>query len=133
MKKSLKKTTAWKWFALYIKERDKWTCQTCGKIGRGRFMNAGHYIQAFGNASVFFDEKNVYAQCVNCNLWGGGKQAILRDIVIKRFGKKEEENLWKKAKKTKQWTEEEIKELAKEYKEKYLKISGENTRIKLTK
>jgi len=40
----LKKTTAWKWFALYIKERDNWTCQTCGKKGKGQFMNAGHNL-----------------------------------------------------------------------------------------
>lgn len=120
--KSLKKTTAWKWFSLYIKERDNWTCQTCGRTGRGRFMNAGHYIQAFGHAAVFFDERNVFAQCVNCNLWGGGKQAILRDVVIKKFGEKAEKELWEKAKKTKQWTKKELKELSRVYKDKYEKL-----------
>lgn len=122
MRKSLKKSTAWKYFALYIKERDNWTCQTCGKKGIGRFMNAGHFIQAFGNANVFFDEKNVYAQCINCNIWGGGKQAILREVIIKRFGKKAENELWKKAKIIKQWNDKELKELVKIYKEKYEKL-----------
>ncbi|MCX7881579.1 MAG: recombination protein NinG [Patescibacteria group bacterium] len=123
--KSLKKTTAWKWFALYIKERDRWICQTCGRAGKGRFMNAGHYIQAFGNNSVFFDEKNVYAQCINCNLWGGGKQPLLKEVVIKRWGKKEEEKLWKKAKEARQFTKEELKKIAEEYKNKYNLLKNE--------
>jgi len=115
---SLKKTQAWKWFSLYIRERDNWTCQTCGKAGKGRFMNAGHYIQAFGNASVVFDEHNVVAQCINCNLWGGGKQAIMRDVIIKRWGEKVEKELWEKAKQTKQYTKKELAEIAKYYREK---------------
>ena len=124
--KSLKKTTAWKYFALYIKERDNWICQTCGRAGKGRFMNAGHYIQAFGHASVFFDERNVYAQCMNCNLWGGGKQAILRDVVIKRFGEEAEKELWKKAKEVKKYTKKELDEIAKFYREKLKNIKNEN-------
>jgi hypothetical protein len=117
--KSLKKTTAWKWFALYIKERDNWTCQTCGRKGKGQFMNAGHFIQAFGHNAVFFDERNVFAQCINCNIWGAGKPAILREVIIKRYGKKAEEELWKKAREVKQFTKVELDEIAKIYKKKY--------------
>jgi hypothetical protein len=32
-KTTLKKTTAWKWFVLYIKERDNWTCRICNRRG----------------------------------------------------------------------------------------------------
>jgi len=129
--KSLKKSTAWKWFALYIKERDNWTCQTCGRRGKGRFMNAGHFIQAFGHASVFFDERNVHAQCMNCNLWGGGKPAVLREKIIKKYGEKAEEELWQKAKEIKQWTKKELKEIAEIYKKKYEELVKNKRSVKL--
>jgi len=132
--KSLKKTTAWKWFALYIKERDNWTCQVCGRKGKGQFMNAGHFIQAFGHNAVFFDERNVWAECVNCNLWGGGRPEVLRELIIKKYGKKAEEDLWKKARETKQFTKVELDEIAKIYKKKYEELlkkrSGKINRIK---
>lgn len=116
--KSLKKTTAWKWFSLYIKERDNWTCQTCGKTGKGRFMNAGHYIQAFGHSAVFFDERNVYGQCINCNCYNNGESEKLKNVIIKKHGKSVLNELLRKSKEYKQFSKKELKEISDYYRNK---------------
>ena len=51
---------AWPVFSKWIRERDKYTCITCGKIGTGSFMHAGHYISRKFKATMF-DERNVHA------------------------------------------------------------------------
>ncbi len=121
---SLKKTQAWKWFSKYIKLRDNYICQTCGRSYTGKMMHAGHFIQAFGHNSVFLTRANVYAQCYACNIWGNGKQEILREVVIKRFGKKVEEELWKKAREIKKFDKKELKEIAEIYKNKVKELEN---------
>lgn len=89
MKKSraqLKKLL-WKHFATYIKNRDNWTCFTCGKKGDKYTMNAGHYIAkaACGN-EYYFSETNVNAQCVVCNLKLEGNRPAYREAIKKKYG-----------------------------------------------
>ena len=76
----------------YIRERDKWTCFTCGKIGEGSQMHAGHFISRV-KAKVMFDEKNVHAQCYSCNIWKKGNVAEYADRIINRYGKDEFDRL----------------------------------------
>lgn len=62
-------------FQMYIRYRDNWTCCCCGKHiepeseGAKKEMHAGHYISR-SKLSLLLDEKNVHAQCRECN----GKQ-----------------------------------------------------------
>lgn len=94
MKKKKKKTKIstwkpklWKVFADYIKERDNWTCITCGKRTRGPGMNAGHYIaKGACGADYYFSEINVNAQCVNCNLKLEGARNVYRIRLIQKYG-----------------------------------------------
>jgi hypothetical protein len=83
---SLKKQL-WKLFAVYIKNRDNWTCVTCGKRAEGQAMNAGHYI-AKGACTLeyYFDERNVHAQCVTCNLKLEGNRPAYRLFILERYG-----------------------------------------------
>lgn len=75
MKKRKTRTTGWYkkklWsiFTKYIKHRDKWQCFTCGKFVTGRNANGGHFISAaVCPPTLYFHEKNVHCQCVECNL-----------------------------------------------------------------
>ena len=124
---SLKKSSAWKWFAKYIKERDRWACITCGKKAIGWQMNTGHFIQAFGNAGMFFREDNVHAQCVLCNTGLNGNLLEYRRQIIKKYGEGYDEKLEKDARNTKgkQYTKKELKEIAKVYRDKYRKLCQE--------
>ncbi|MBQ2174800.1 MAG: recombination protein NinG [Alphaproteobacteria bacterium] len=62
-------------FQMYIRYRDNWTCCCCGKYidpsseHAKKEMHAGHYISR-AKLSLLLDEKNVHAQCRECN----GKQ-----------------------------------------------------------
>ena len=62
-------------FQMYIRYRDNWTCVVCGKHieptekDAKMLIHAGHYISRT-KASLLLDEKNVHAQCRECN----GKQ-----------------------------------------------------------
>lgn len=113
---SLKKTLAWKWFALYIKIRDGWTCVTCWKKARGRGMGAGHFIQAHGHQNTFFDETNVHAQCSRCNGWDTTSLLRYRRAIIKKYGAGYDRKLEKLGNKYKQWSKKELKEIAERYK-----------------
>ncbi len=69
------KTTAklkkelWKWFTLYIKQRDNWACFTCGRRCEGSGAHGGHFItKSIGGILLYFDERNVHCQCYNCNI-----------------------------------------------------------------
>ncbi len=91
----MKLSTANSYFSKYILLRDAIkqnnqyqayefvTCCTCGKI-MSRFSknsHAGHFISKGmgGSSGVYFDERNVNAQCHNCNKWlqGNGVEYFL--------------------------------------------------------
>lgn len=82
------KKELWKWFSLYIRQRDNFTCFTCGRKGEGSGMHAGHFIpKSVGGLALYFNEDNVHCQCYHCNINLGGNQYIYG----KRLGEKAEE------------------------------------------
>src|SRR5574343_472919 len=82
--KALRKK-AWSVFALWVKNRDKWTCITCGKrYPKGSpQMNAGHFKH---KDCLDFDERNINAQCARCNKWGHGRLDIYGDRLREKWG-----------------------------------------------
>jgi len=69
------KKELWKYFSLYIRQRDNFTCFTCGRKGEGSAMHAGHFIsKSVGGIALYFHEENVHAQCYNCNINLSGNQ-----------------------------------------------------------
>jgi hypothetical protein len=72
---SILKRKLWFVFSTWIKMRDKNTCFTCGRIAEGSGMHSGHFIpKSVGGIALYFHEKNVHAQCYNCNINLGGNQ-----------------------------------------------------------
>lgn len=117
----LKKHRAWYYFASYIKKRDKGICFTCGNRASGRAYHAGHFIQAFGNQNVFFDETNVHGQCAKCNLWLSGNLGIYSMKLREKYGESHDKELLKKSRKTKQFSEKDLQEIKEIYKKKLKK------------
>lgn len=82
------KKRLWKYFAAYIKKRDKNICVTCGKYAEGQAMSAGHYIaKAACGLEYYFHEQNVHAQCSTCNLKLEGNRPAYREFLLKKYGK----------------------------------------------
>lgn len=111
------KKILWKHFSKYIRERDNFRCITCGKVGEGSGIHAGHFIpQSVGGEALRFDERNVFAQCYNCNINKGGWGERYAEVLECRFGREYIEKLRKiRDQERKQWTKEELIKLIEKY------------------
>ena len=81
------------YFQMYIRYRDNWTCVVCGKHidpqdpQAKMLLHAGHYISRI-KTSLLLDEKNVNAQCRECNghqNWEGIDPRYTQ-YLIRRYG-----------------------------------------------
>jgi hypothetical protein len=101
-KKKRTKTQAKKYanmvFSNYIRERDKWTCYTCGKVGSVSDMQCGHLISRYF-AATLYDELNAVCQCQGCNMRHEIDPEIYKQRYILDYG---EDAYWELYKKSKQ-------------------------------
>lgn len=116
-KLSVFKKWVWKVFSDYTRERDKWTCFTCGRRAIGSQMHAGHFIPRTYGATVF-DEMNVHAQCYGCNIWKRGNAGEYSARIISLYGKEKYDELIEKSRQIHKFTYEELEELYQTYKHK---------------
>ena len=107
------KKKLWIEFSLYIRNRDNWTCFTCGRRATGAGLHAGHFIsKSVGGITLYFNEKNVNAQCYNCNInlsgniWEYGQ----------RLGEETVKELYILKNQTAKWTIEDYLEKIEHYK-----------------
>ena len=107
-------------FNKYIRQRDKGNnCISCGK--KPLKENAGHFYNANNHWNVRFDEYNVHLQCEHCNTFLSGNLINYRENLIKKIGKEEYHKLVDRAKATRKFTVEELKEIINIYKNKLKK------------
>ena len=114
------KKKLWRIFTKFIKERDQWTCYTCGTVATGWGMGGGHFISKGAcPPSLYFSEDNVHAQCTNCNLKLEGNHYV---YGIK-LGKKLADKLIKQRLELQGeiWSIEDYQSKIKEYEDKYKK------------
>jgi Bacteriophage Lambda NinG protein len=87
----------WAAFSLMIRERDNWTCFTCGtaidprvkderNISMAFYMHAGHYKPQGIYKSVKYSPLNVHAQCLRCNKFLHGNLGTYSIVLEKRYG-----------------------------------------------
>lgn len=83
-------STADKLFSLYIRRRDKWTCQRCGKqYEEGTSALQCSHFWGRGCKGTRFEPDNAEALCYGCHsLWEGNKQGAYRYFKLKRLGEK---------------------------------------------
>ena len=101
------KKELWKYVSLWVRERDNYTCYTCGKQGRGSFMHAGHFINRNHN-NTYFDPDNLKAQCITCNLWNYGEGAIFAQKIIAEKGTDFFNQLVAKGRIVRQWDSKDL-------------------------
>jgi len=82
----------WTVFSRFIRLRDadKWgmcKCCTCGSRKVWKQMQAGHFISRVHSA-VLFNEKNVHAQCVGCNMFKQGNPQNYWLFMEEKYGRK---------------------------------------------
>lgn len=107
-------------FNKYIRERDKGLkCISCNK--KPLKENAGHFYNANNHWNVRFDEYNVHLQCEHCNTFLSGNLINYRDNLIKKIGIEGYKELEERAKATRKFTVDELKEIINIYKNKLKK------------
>ena len=112
---SVLKRKLWTLFSKYIRERDNYTCITCGQKNTGSGMHAGHYIpKSVGGNALYFNEQNVNAQCFRCNIHLGGFGSMYHQKMVEKYGQEAVDELWKLkqqiVKHDVEWYEEKIEE-----------------------
>lgn len=110
-------------FNAYIRERDKGLlCISCGNVPKK--TNAGHFWNANNHWAVRFDEDNVHLQCEYCNSFLSGNLLPYRANLISKIGFDRYDKLEEKARKTRKFTIEELKEITATYKAKLKNIKN---------
>lgn len=67
------KKKLWKFFSLYIRQRDRGVCFICNRRCEGSGYHASHFIpKSVGGLELYFHEDNVHGCCYNCNINLGG-------------------------------------------------------------
>jgi hypothetical protein len=123
MKNDIKTNSDWlkeaqKVFNQYINLRDKGNpCISCGKKITGR-VNASHFWNANNHHNVRFDEDNVHSSCITCNQFLSGNLLEYRTRLCSKIGQERFDELEKKARVTRKFTKDELKEIIKTYKQK---------------
>lgn len=116
------KKLLWGIFSQYIRQRDEGVCISCGKIEFWRKMDAGHYIPKTAGLSLYFDEKNVNAQCTYCNRWMHGNLSKYALALRKKYGENILEELDIKRSNFRKINSLEYKQMIEKYKQKLANI-----------
>ena len=101
--KSIKRNKWDKVFSDFIRERDNWTCQRCGKFfpesrGRGGLHNS-HFFGRRAYATRF-DEMNCEALCYGCHSYLTANPEKHREHKIKKIGQDNFDRLLKRNRET---------------------------------
>ena len=97
------KKKAWTWCSKYIRLRDaiehqknnpeepfgNVKCCTCGRVTIwNKNTDAGHFISksSRGGSGVYFDERNIHAQCKDCNGFNQGKPHEYEFFMVDKYG-----------------------------------------------
>jgi len=104
-------------FNKYIRERDKeQPCISCKQ--KPKKVNAGHFWNANNHWNVRFDEDNVHVQCERCNSYLSGNLLEYRTNLLTKIGAERFNQLEARARVTRKFTKDELKEIIKTYKQK---------------
>lgn len=102
-------------FSLFIRQRDKGICFTCGVQKPTKEMQCGHYISR-SYTNLRFDERNCHAQCVGCNVFKYGNLTVYALKLIEQHGVVILEELERAKRIERRFTTRELENMIQEYK-----------------
>ena len=103
--------------SLYVRARDK-ACVQCGKRDS---LTCGHLITR-ASFSVRWDERNLFTQCVGCNMLHEWRPHLFTDWYIQRFGVETYHQLVIDSKKLSKFTRSDLVEIEERFTKKLLDI-----------
>ncbi|MEE8151301.1 MAG: recombination protein NinG [Nitrosomonadaceae bacterium] len=108
-------------FSLFIRMRDAYPggrCYTCNMPITVKACDAGHYIKRECMA-LRFDERNVHAQCWDCNRYMSGNREAYEARLTLDYGKIIIGEFFAQRWKTKHYSAADLRDIAKRYREKW--------------
>ena len=106
-------------FSQYIRKRDcpndVGRCISCGSIITPSTCDAGHYIPRT-HLSTRFDERNVNAQCYECNRLKNGNIKGYKIGLIEKYGELVIDELTRLKNQTRKYSKSELQDLINKYK-----------------
>ncbi len=130
----LAKKKTWDSFSIYIRTRDCLNttgqaylgrCFTCDHVYGFSYLQAGHFISG-RNGSILFDERGCHAQCIFCNTGLCGNRRLYEKKMKKVYGQEVLDKLRVLAGQVKKYSVEELRQLAKYYRDKTAELIEEN-------
>ena len=111
--------------SLYIRERDNYTCFTCGAgPTSGKVMQCGHLITASRSATQFY-EKNCHCQCAGCNYRHEHDYEIYRRAFVEKYGEAAYDDMYNMSWATVKRTAEDYREIERYFKNKLAELRME--------
>lgn len=117
-----------KWFSLYVRARDKWACQRCGKKfrpyeenGDNSHLKGLHCAHCFGRGShaTRWEEDNACALCYGCHSYIDANPDEKREFFIERLGEETYEATRRLSKELYRGWKRDAKEIGKFFKNKF--------------
>lgn len=117
---SLKKK-ADKYFSQYVRMRDSdingiGSCISCDTKKHWKSLQAGHFVSRSASP-LRYDEENVNAQCVGCNMFKQGNQYAYGLALDEKYGDGTAQKLHAQRMNSKKWTIPELEEIISDAKE----------------
>lgn len=113
------KKSADKYFSLWVRNRGSKdgynNCVTCEKNFPVNSLQAGHFVSRSAN-SLRFNDKNVWPQCVACNVFASGRMDAYALKMVQKFGPEILTWFQKEKRKIKQFDKKELISLIEKYK-----------------
>ena len=109
------KKKAWKVFSEFIRRRSGGVCYTCGYKTEWKNLQGSHYIPKSLSQNLLFNEINVQACCVRCNMWLLGNLDEFNRRLVLDYGQAEVDRLRLAKNVSKSWSIQELQNLIKKY------------------
>ena len=93
-------------------------CVTCPARYHPKQMQAGHFVKR-AHSSTAFDERNVNPQCIKCNYFLSGNDAVYLSWMVDVHGQGVVDELMKMKRELKTWTIDELKAMRAEYRRRW--------------
>lgn len=98
----IKRTSADRWFSLYVRAKNDWTCQRCGKVFREyieggdnrhlRGLDCAH-LHGRGAKMTRFEPTNCASLCYGCHSHLDSRPEEKREFFLERIGQEEYDRL----------------------------------------
>ena len=110
-------------FSVYIRQRDKGICFTCGLKLHWQRQQCGHFFSR-QHMATRYDEDNNHCQCISCNVFKHGNMGVYASRLEKKYGFGIIQKLEKQKNTIRKWTVREMVTQIDIYKEKTKKLSS---------